>query len=145
MATRSTIAVQLDDGTVRQIYAHWDGYLDGNGLLLQKYYNTLDLAAELVSLGDISSLAERIHPTSPLGFGHTFDNPEKGVTIYYKRDRGEKGCEPTTYTNFSDYKTNGDSQEYDYVFLNGEWFVRYYGTKNGFVALTTALANETQE
>lgn len=142
MATRSTIAVQHADGTVSQIYAHWDGYLDGNGQLLHTYYNSQELAEALVSLGSISSLAER---RDPLGTTHTFDSPEKDVTVYYGRDRGETEVEPTVYTNFSDYKKNGDSQEYDYVFMGGEWFVRYYGTSNGFVALATALDNETAE
>ena len=139
MATRSTIAVQQADGTVSQIYAHWDGYLDGNGQLLQTYYNSQELAEALVSLGSISSLAER---RDPLGTTHTYDTPEKDVTVYYGRDRGETEVEPTVYTNFSDYKKNGDSQEYDYVFMGGEWFVSCYETNDKFVALAQVLANE---
>ena len=148
MSTNSTIAVQLEDGTVGQIYAHWDGYLDGNGQLLQTHYNTLALAEELVSLGDISSLNERIHPTSPMGFGHTFDNPEKGVTVYYKRDRGEEGCAPSMFASLTEYVNEGDQQEYDYLFVNGQWHVRYYATSatdTGFVTLTRAFELAAEE
>ena len=29
MATRSRIAIELSDGTVKSVYCHWDGYPDG--------------------------------------------------------------------------------------------------------------------
>lgn len=137
MATRSTIAVQHANGTVSQIYAHWDGYLEGNGLLLANYYNSLELAEQLVALGDISSLGERINPH---GDTHTFDTPEDDVTVYYGRDRGEHGIEPNTYANFSEYKNHSQSEDYDYVFLNGEWFVRY--DSSDFVSLGAAFAQQ---
>lgn len=145
MATRSTIAVQHQDGTVSQIYAHWDGYLEHNGSLLKTHYTTLELAEELVSLGDISSLNERIHPTAPLGIGHSFDQPEKGVTVYYGRDRGESDIAPAKYANLSDYMENGGGQEYDYIFLSGEWFVSCWATNEtdtGYVTLAKAAELE---
>ncbi len=37
MATRSTIALEFADGTVEQVYCHWDGYLDHNGALLRDH------------------------------------------------------------------------------------------------------------
>lgn len=58
MATRSIIAVQVENG-FDAIYCHHDGYLTHNGFILLKSYNTPSLAKELISLGDISSLAER--------------------------------------------------------------------------------------
>lgn len=142
MATRSTIAVQHQDGTVSQIYAHWDGYLEHNGRLLETHYTTLELVEELVSLGDISSLRERIEP---LGTAHTFDTPENDVTIYYGRDRGEKDVSPQKFANLSDYMENGGGQEYDYIFLNGEWFVSCWATNDtdtGYVTLAKAAELE---
>ena len=38
MGTRSTIAIQKLDGSVEQIYCHWDGYLDHNGTILKTEY-----------------------------------------------------------------------------------------------------------
>ena len=31
MATRSTISIQKNDGTIRSVYCHWDGYCEHNG------------------------------------------------------------------------------------------------------------------
>ena len=56
MATRSTIAVEHADGTVSQVYCHWDGYLTHNGQILLDHYDTQEKAEQLVSLGSISSL-----------------------------------------------------------------------------------------
>ena len=39
MATRSTIALEFADGTVEQVYCHWDGYLAHNGLMLLEHYS----------------------------------------------------------------------------------------------------------
>lgn len=144
MATRSTIAVQHADGTISEVYCHWDGYLSNNGDLLAKNYNSLELAEELVSLGDISSLHERIHPTAPMGFGHTFDNPEKGVTVYYRRDRGEDGTAPARYRNLSEYAAEGGGQEYNYIFFNGEWYVRSDNARD-YMTISAALALENNQ
>jgi len=85
MSTRSLINVQCLDGKIRSIYVHFDG--DSHLETLQKYYNTQDQAELLVSLGDLSILAERIAPK--MGENHSFDNPIKGICVAYYRDRGE--------------------------------------------------------
>ena len=36
MGTRSTIALEYADGTVEQVYCHWDGYVSHNGLILSE-------------------------------------------------------------------------------------------------------------
>ena len=137
MATRSTIAVKLADGSVRQVYAHWDGYLDHNGRILQKHYNTQERAEALVALGDISSLRENIEPTDGI---HDFDNPQPDVTVYYGRDRGEKDVHNRKYWNVDMYRLDGQQEEYDYLFADGEWTVRYYATGKHWVPLKPLLA-----
>lgn len=142
MATRGTIAVQHTDGTVSEVYSHWDNYLGGTGQTLKVCYNSLALAEKLVALGDISSLRERIEP---LGTTHTFDTPENDVTIFYGRDRSETDVDPKTYASLSEYLENGGGQEYDYIFLNGEWYVSCWATKDtatGYVALDVAASLE---
>lgn len=124
MATRGTIAVEHADGTVSQVYSHWDNYPEHNGVLLVQHYNSLAQAEELVNLGDISSLQARIHPTAPCGIGHSFNKPESGVTIFYGRDRGEKGVRARKYRNREMYRLSGDSEEYNYLFADGTWSVR---------------------
>lgn len=139
MSTRSTIAVVLPNGKVHQSYCHWDGYPSHNGRLLQSHYNTQELAEELVNLGDISTLQERMHPTAAFGFGHSFDKPEPGVTVFYGRDRGENGVYARKYDNIEMYRLSGESEEYDYIFKDGEWYLTD-GKK--FTALSTVLTEE---
>lgn len=90
MGTRSDIIVQRADGKWARIYCHWDGYLEHNGKILAESYADQAKAEELVSHGDLSSLAH--HCSKPPG--HTFDKRVEGYCVYYGRDRGESGTEP---------------------------------------------------
>ena len=119
MATRGTIAVVNPDGTVDQIYTHWDSYPSHNGRILKESYTTLNAVKELISHGDLSSLAPKVNPTGE----HYFENPEKGVCVYYGRDRGEKNTKPRTYSNLKVFLRNMQNEEYDYVFKDNEWFI----------------------
>lgn len=136
MATRSTIAVKLANGHVRQVYAHWDGYLEHNGAILLEHYSDQERVEELVEHGDISSLREAINPTE----AHSFDAPQDGVTIYYGRDRGESDTGYRDIVSVDEYKRNGQREEYDYLFADGVWTVRYYNTSDKWVEVAPALA-----
>ena len=141
MATRSTIAVKLADGTVRKIYSHWDGYIDHNGRLLQSLYCSQSQAEALTEPGDISSLREKIVPTG----AHTFDTPESNVTVYYGRDRGESGVEPKVLADVDAYKAyinDGGGEEYDYLFVDGAWTVRFNSVGSKWISLVEAIAAE---
>lgn len=124
MATRSTIAIENADGTVHQVYCHFDGYLSGVGQMLIENYQDRDKVAELVSLGDISVLG----PT--VGVKHPFDNTQqygtrewqleeqerRQMTLYYGRDRGETETDPKVFKDFADYEQNHQYEEYEYIF-----------------------------
>jgi hypothetical protein len=85
MSTNSIITVECTDGKFRQIYVHWDG--DSHLDILKNHYNTQENAEILISLGDLSVLAER--PSPKMGENHTFDNPIQGICVAYHRDREE--------------------------------------------------------
>ena len=119
MATRGTIAVVHGDGTVSQVYCHYDNYLSGTGVTLVEHYDTLERAEYLVSLGDISALGPLIEPTSD---SHTFNHPDVDVTVYYGRDRGEADCEPAHYSSVNNYLDSRSSEEYNYLYQAGAWF-----------------------
>jgi hypothetical protein len=119
MATRSTIAVVNEQGDVFMVYCHWDGYLEFNGRLLLDFHNSLDSAAKLVSLGDLSVLAPRIEPIGE----HSFDNPEEGTCIYYGRDRGELDTGPKQFWNLEMYRLAGEFEEYNYIFKDNDWYL----------------------
>jgi len=59
MATRSTIAIQYEDGTIESVYCHNDGYLSGVGETLLENYTTPEKVEEILALGDHSSLGKR--------------------------------------------------------------------------------------
>lgn len=135
MATRSTIALEFADGTVGQVYCHWDGYLQHNGKILLNHYSNPFILRDLIDLGDISSLGNTI------GVKHPFDNPASfgtpeyeaykdqygDMTTFYMRDRNEQDCGARYFKDFADYEANHQYEEYSYILrqVNGEavWYV----------------------
>ena len=87
MSTRCYIGIKNDDGSIDAIYCHHDGYPSYMGKMLNENYNGEELVRELIALGDLSSLCKKLNPTD--GSGHSFEHPEKDVTVAYHRDRGE--------------------------------------------------------
>lgn len=141
MATRSTIAVELDDGVIKQVYCHWDGYLTNNGRILLENYTDPIVAEELVTLGSISSLRETA------GEQHSFDERYDATdarskwTTFYGRDRGEEDTGYHMFKNFADYAANHQYEEYEYILRNdGLWYVACGDEK--YVLLTDAIAEQ---
>jgi hypothetical protein len=151
MATRSTIALEYADGTVGQVYCHWDGYLDHNGKILLMHYSDPFVLRDLLDQGDISSLGRVVgsnHPFSPHGSPEdqvAFDAANAaGWTTFYGRDRGETGVSQRMFKDFADYEQNFQHEEYAYILRqDGIWYVKCYSA--GFVPLGEALAAELQE
>ena len=124
MGTRSNIGYINDEGKIRAAYCHYDGYLEHNGRILLDYYTDAAKVKELVELGDMSFLGSKVHPTP--GSGHSFDNNENDVTVFYGRDRGENDVAPVTYDTVSEWVNRKDSwEEYYYLFMPelGTWMV----------------------
>lgn len=144
MATRSTIALEFADGTVDQIYAHWDGYLSHNGRILLESYMDPFKVQQLIELGSLSVL------TPEIGVKHPFDNPHRygtvehqafkdefaSMCVFYCRDRGED-LAITRLASFSDYEENGQREEYNYIMRNIDgvptWFVMSDDTEGDWV------------
>jgi hypothetical protein len=122
MATRSFIGKQLPNGHITGVYCHWDGYPLGVGTVLENHYTTQERVDALLALGSLSQLGARLAPE--LGEVHTFENPVRGVTVAYHRDRGEELAYPLEYESLSDMERNvgGDlGAEYAYVWMVDEW------------------------
>ena len=79
MSTRSTISILKKDGSLKSIYCHWDGYLEGVGETLIVNYKTPLQVNELIKNGDISSLGTTINETE---FYH--DKDAKVAFLEYK-------------------------------------------------------------
>lgn len=158
MATRSTIAVLRDDGTVAKVYCHWDGYLENNGELLVKHYDTQDKVEALIAGGDISSLGTCVGKKHPfdLFLKDKMSEEDKalaeqaeaeGWTLYYGRDRGETGTEAKVYADLGEYEAKAQFEEFNYCFIFGEW---YYVSYDGVVrsvkeGLAAIAANKEEE
>lgn len=118
MATRSRIAIEDQDGTVRSIYCHWDGYPDHHGPILLEHYQTQEKVESLIALGSISSLNKNVE--IPEGVTHNFDNPADGIVVAYHRDRGEE-LSVKAHGNVKAF-AESDIEQYGYVFTAaGEW------------------------
>lgn len=98
MATRSGIGIERDDGSVVGVYAHWDGYPEGVGKILQEHYREPVKVESLVALGSISSLDQDI------GEKHPFNERREGWTTFHGRDRGETGVEPRTFPSREEFR-----------------------------------------
>ena len=111
MATRSRIGLELKNGSILSVYAHWDGYPEWMGRILRTHYNTRQQVAELIDGGDMSS------PWTNCGWNNE-TRPETGP-LYYS-ERGED-CPPRHDADLCEYLLPDNSEEFAYVFRNGEW------------------------
>jgi hypothetical protein len=138
MGTRSTIALEYADGTVEQVYCHWDGYLSHNGQILHKHYSDPFKLRDLIDLGDMSSLGERI------GTQHAFEKAPEGECTFYLRDRKEQGCKAKQFKDYADYIDNHQYEEYEYILRNIDgkavWFVADHD--NVYITLEQAFIDE---
>jgi hypothetical protein len=133
MGTRSNIGIQNLDGSYDVIYCHWDGYPSHNGRILYEHYQDLKKIKQLIALGDLSSLGEK------LGTKHPFDtimlteeqreaHEKKYSTMCtaYGRDRGEKGTEARHYKNYDELCVMLEEAWTEWVYLyrveDGKWY-----------------------
>jgi len=151
MGTRSTIALEFADGTVQQVYCHWDGYLAHNGAILAEHYSNPFKLRELIDLGDLSSLRPEI------GEKHAFSQFElraeevagyklltENWCTFYQRDRGET-CPARKYKNVAEYFAEGQQEEYDYILrTDGVWYVRCYTTNGVWLTMEEAKASQEE-
>jgi hypothetical protein len=150
MGTRSTIALEFADGTVQQVYCHWDGYLAHNGQILFQYYSDPFKLRDLIDLGDLSSLKPTIgtkHDFSHFGTDlkqEEYDALYGEMTTFYGRDRGETGTGAKKFASYEDYLLNHQYEEYEYILRNVDgkatWFVTDHG--DGYIELDAALEDE---
>ena len=120
MATRSTIAMRLEDGSVRSVYCHFDGYPDGVGATLREHYTNTAKIEQLLDLGDLSVLDVEI------GEKVDFNGRPEGQCLFYGRDRGETGINARTHADENEWLgyRKGNACEYGYLW-NGAWWVVY--------------------
>ena len=113
MSTRSLIGILTGENKdkIEYIYCHFDGYLEGVGETLGNEYRDIEKVKQLIALGDLSCLAEKVNPDpdKPHSFDGQYDGTgvQEDVCIAYGRDRGETGVGPKTCL-LSDYESEAD-------------------------------------
>ena len=147
MGTRSTIALEFADGTVEQVYCHWDGYLEHNGKILAEHYSDPFKLRDLIDLGGLSSLRRDIgekHAFSqfdlPKEEVEAFVKRTENMCTFYARDRGEK-LSAHKFVDFQDYLAHHSYEEYEYILRkDGNWYVQCHD--DPYVTLKSAIADE---
>ena len=117
MSTRSAIGYNMDTSKVRAKYCHWDGYIENNGAILQESYLEARKVAQLVELGDQSTLAAELADCE-----------------FYMRDKGESDVGAQTFDDVAEFV------EY-YKDSNCEFF--YLLTRNGWIVSDGTMSNGT--
>ncbi len=127
MSTRSTIALEFADGSVSQVYCHFDGYLDGVGDDLVRGYSDPFELRELIDGGDMSCIGEP----------------------YTDRGESYEDTKARRFQNFDEYVAECQREEYDYILRNVDgkatWFVRCYATGSEWVTIKEARKMEAEE
>lgn len=99
MATRSNIGMKQEDGTIKTVYCHWDGYPEGVGATLAEHYTTRAKVEELLNLGDFSNLAENV------------------AEIETYAQRGETGTEARTYQDKDEWRDDVIKAGIEFLYL----------------------------
>lgn len=111
MSTRSYIGKQNKDGSIKYVYCHFDGYINGGvGETLFLFYKDEKKIDQLLELGDLSCL------------GKTTNSED---TCAYSRDNGEDLIirEAASIEDFGRQTTDNVFIDYVYLYKDGEWVV----------------------
>lgn len=108
--------MELKDNSIKGVYCHFDGYPEGVGKTLMKYYSKPPKLKELIELG----------PISALGYNTKYsDNSEQGTKDYHRWRNEEKVW--SYFSSKDDYlhqTIHHLLEEYSYLLtLNGQWLV----------------------
>ena len=167
MSTNAHILLKETDGTIQQIYSHWDGYLTGVGHELFIHFQDELKVRKLFALGDASCIGEFLEPsemTRKFGFGPDWiklqDISEKVVNDlraedrhhckFYHRDRNEpwKDVKPNKYLSLAEYEASITEGWIEYVYLysveSHSWFYCKQDPESiDFAPLTASVVDDT--
>jgi hypothetical protein len=131
--TRSQVGIIDKNGKVTSTYVHYDGYPAYMKPTLTKGFNNGAKVMQLLKTdggAGISVLDTKIDG----GGDHSFENPVKGQTIFYGRDRGETGgsflkADATKPDWVSSYMKKANSEGAEWVYLYDMRDKKWYHSK----------------
>lgn len=118
MSTRSYIGKQNKDGSIKYVYCHNDGYINGGvGETLFLSYKDEKKVDKLLKLGDLSYVGK---------------NTNRKDTCAYSRDRGEELYirEAANIEEFGREAEDSVSIDYVYLYKDGQWIVWDWDNKH---------------
>ena len=121
--TRWLVGIEEPSGKITSTYGHYDGYPEWAGKHLKKYYRNPAVVKQLLKLGraGISTIGKKIKGSKD----HSFEKPEKDVTVFYGRDRGEKGSMTSKWGNRDKVKfDSGEEYAYIYNMKEKKWYYK---------------------
>lgn len=129
MATRGNIGIVNEDGSITAIYVHWDSYPEYVGKILLNRYNDISIVNQLMLLGDLSILREKLYPDDSKP--HTFQTQQEDVCVAYGRERSESDVDCKIFKDIGDFErfANNSDAEYQYLFEDGKWTYRNVNKK----------------
>ena len=122
MSTRSRIAVVESPSKVLSIYCHSDGYIEGNGICLQEYYNSQEKALQIIKQNDCSYLCSTIEESR-------FYNTWRGEETRALRFHNIEDCLDHAF-----HKDEFTGIEYFYIWMGTQWMVKagyFLGVSSG--------------
>ena len=121
--TRWLVGIEAPSGKIVSTYGHYDGYPEHAGKMLKKYYNNTGKVKQLMKLGKqgISTIDKSMKG----GKDHSFNNTKKGETVFYGRDRGQKGSMSSTWGNRDKVKfSSGEEFAYIWSAKDKKWYYK---------------------
>ena len=103
MSTKCGIALELKDKSVLAVYCHFDGYPEGVGAALYRYWNSYKKAEEVLSYEKIRAIEGRKI--------EAFKNPEQSITRFRNRSNYQRNV-------WREFVAN-----YAYLFVKNEWWI----------------------
>jgi hypothetical protein len=135
-STRWQVGTIDNKGNIESAYVHYDGYPENVKPLLTKHYTDKKKIADLMKLAKVAGVS---YLAPELGAGkQNFNDPDAKTSLFYGRDRGEKGKSATLKgdaSNIEDYirhASNDGSADYVYLYdeRDGKWYYASYKDKS---------------
>lgn len=142
MSTRSFIGIKENNGTIKAIYCHNDGYLSYVGAILNSYYADRESVERLMDLGDLSVLG--VNPIDG-GWNNNFITNKTSDGFYLEcigyRSRPENDVDFKVYKDEAEFLESAKAcwAEYAYLLVDGEWQVNDMYNDSEFTSLATKL------
>lgn len=157
MGTNSIIGlVSPEDGVIRGVYCHFDGYHSHNGEILFQHYQDVNKIAQMIDLGGLSSLKPEIgesydhegmfqalgledDPHNPNSVRSKLQEIKRKQCTFYIRDYGRDGPKHEEYASIEDFFDN--SPGFAYLFVDGVWWTDGKHYKKPYRLLSEVLEN----